>query len=625
MNGLDRCRNAALALVFCTACSSSIMRVGSQYAKTGVIGPSGGTLTVTASDDPAIAGTSITIPPGALSAPTTIEIGGTIHAVVSSGALGPVVDFEPSGTAFAKPATVSIPVSLPAGVSASRVGVMAVEANGSSRTITPLTVASGLVTFQTSGFTFFGGFELPSDDAGCSPSCADGAACGSSDGCGGTCDANCDDAGCSPSCADGAACGSSDGCGGTCNANCDDAGCTPSCGEGTCGTSDGCGGTCPCPDAGCTPSCGEGTCGTSDGCGGTCPCPDAGSDLFYPPVNYAVSVGPHALTTFQNTGGNIGLAMADYGDGMVWVLLGAGDGTFTSGGSYNDSAAQPSLQYICSADFNGDGLADLAVSTWQNANGVDMVLFSGTADAGFSYANSEVADQTSYQVITADINSDGLPDLILIEGPSIYVGLGQGDGGFVWGTGIGGVGYPRGLAVGNFGFAGGPQIAVADNGSDQVWVLQQTGGVFSALGPWAVGSQPIGIAAADFNGDGCTDLVTGNNVGDSVSVLLNTCDGGFGVPYNYSEEGGRPQWLITADFNGDGNQDIAVAFYDSTETGANVALYLGNGDGTFQDPIYYQADEGPSDIVNADFNGDGKMDFAVSNWVSNDVSVFIHR
>jgi hypothetical protein len=34
---------------------------------------------------------------------------------------------------------------------------------------------------------------------------------------------------------------------------------------------------------------------------------------------------------------------------------------------------------------------------------------------------------------------------------------------------------------------------------------------------------------------------------------------------------------------------------------------------------------GPSDVVNGDFNGDGKMDFAVSNWVSNDVSVFIHR
>jgi len=237
MNSLERCRNAAMALVLCTACSSSITEVSNHYAATAVIGPNGGTLTVTAAENAAIAGTSITIPPGALSAPTTIEIGATNQSVVSSGALGPVIDFEPSGLSFAKPATMSIPLALPSGLSASRVAVLAVEANGTSRAIAPVSVANGLGTFQASGFTFFGAFESNPDggddsdagndsDAGCTPSCAGDATCGSSDGCGGTCNANCSDGGCTPSCGGDAGCGSSDGCGGTCNDACD-AGCQP--------------------------------------------------------------------------------------------------------------------------------------------------------------------------------------------------------------------------------------------------------------------------------------------------------------------------------------------------------------------------------------------------------------
>jgi hypothetical protein len=95
----------------------------------------------------------------------------------------------------------------------------------------------------------------------CNPSCA-GAACGSSDGCGGTCNIGCV---CVPSCA-GALCGSSDGCGGVCMVGCI---CFPICGPFDCGTFDGCGGICLF-GCSCMPSCGADDCGTYDGCGGTC-------------------------------------------------------------------------------------------------------------------------------------------------------------------------------------------------------------------------------------------------------------------------------------------------------------------------------------------------------------------
>src|SRR5581483_6797031 len=210
--------------------------------------------------------------------------------VVSSGALGPVVDFEPSGTAFATSATMTIPVQLPQGVDASRVGVMAVEASGAIRTIVPVVVSNGFATFPGSGFTHSGCFDRGEDgnhdDGGCTPTCGDDAECGASDGCGGTCDRNCHtDGGCTPTCGDDAECGASDGCGGTCDRNCHtDGGCTPTCGDSAeCGASDGCGGTCDrncgTDGGGCRPSCGdEAACGSSDGCGGVCEenCGDGG-------------------------------------------------------------------------------------------------------------------------------------------------------------------------------------------------------------------------------------------------------------------------------------------------------------------------------------------------------------
>ena len=109
-----------------------------------------------------------------------------------------------------------------------------------------------------------GGGTLDSGFAGglpCGPTCS-GVACGSPDGCGGTCNIGCV---CVPSCA-GVLCGGADGCGGICTFGCL---CIPSCGPLDCGTLDGCGGTCTF-GCFCTPSCGPFDCGTPDGCGGTC-------------------------------------------------------------------------------------------------------------------------------------------------------------------------------------------------------------------------------------------------------------------------------------------------------------------------------------------------------------------
>ena len=89
------------------ACSGSTA-VGSQYVKSATIGTAGGSIAVAVGDNSTIAGTTITIPKGALKGDTVISIGISTESVASSApkgskAAGPVIDFEPSGTTFLTP------------------------------------------------------------------------------------------------------------------------------------------------------------------------------------------------------------------------------------------------------------------------------------------------------------------------------------------------------------------------------------------------------------------------------------------------------------------------------------------------------------------------------------------
>ena len=80
----------------------------------------------------------------------------------------------------------------------------------------------------------------------------------------------------------------------------------------------------------------------------------------------------------------------------------------------------------------------------------------------------------------------------------------------------------------------------------------------------------------------------------------------FGTPTSYPV-GTNPAAIVVGDFNGDGKIDIAVANTGSDD----VSILLGNGDGTFQAAVNYTAGNSPTDIAVGDFNGDGKLDLAV--------------
>jgi hypothetical protein len=122
------------------------------------------------------------------------------------------------------------------------------------------------------------------------------------------------------------------------------------------------------------------------------------------------------------------------------------------------------------------------------------------------------------------------------------------------------------------------------------------------------------LAVADVNGDKIPDIVGSGISPNSVYVMLGQGKKKFGQPTTYPSGGDFPTDVATGSLRNDGIQDMLVANYGSMSGGnENIGVLLGNGDGTFQNPVVYEAGPRPLAVVLGDFNGDGNLDVAVSN------------
>jgi Bacterial Ig-like domain (group 3)/FG-GAP-like repeat len=119
------------------------------------------------------------------------------------------------------------------------------------------------------------------------------------------------------------------------------------------------------------------------------------------------------------------------------------------------------------------------------------------------------------------------------------------------------------------------------------------------------------MAVADVNGDGKLDLlvVNGGSGNDLVSVLLGNGDGTFQAPVSYDAGGQQTISVAVADLNGDGKPDLVVV----NSVSLTVGVLRGNGDGTFQPVVTYSAGGSPWSVAVADVNGDGNPDILVGD------------
>ncbi len=334
-------------------------------------------------------------------------------------------------------------------------------------------------------------------------------------------------------------------------------------------------------------------------------------------VNYATGGIPYSVAAADfNNDGKIDLAVANLSSNNVSILRGNGNGTFVAATNYNVGVEPGS---VAAADFNGDGRVDLVVANYLS-NNASVLL--GNGDGTFQTAVNYNAGLGPQSVATGDFNGDGKTDfaLVNIDG-TVNVFLGNGDGTFATPlTYIGGLG-PVFITVGDFNGDGKADLAVADYDGSLVNVLIGNGdGTFQAAAGYGVGTNATSVAVGDFNGDGKADLAVSNYTSNDVSVLLGNGDGTFQAPVSYAA-GTNPFYVVVGDFNGDGKTDIAVANINPPSN--NVAVLLGNGNGTFQAAVNYSVGANPDALAVSDFNGDGVSDLAVTNYSSNNVSILL--
>jgi hypothetical protein len=155
-------------------------------------------------------------------------------------------------------------------------------------------------------------------------------------------------------------------------------------------------------------------------------------------------------------------------------------------------------------------------------------------------------------------------------------------------------------------------------------LLGNGNGTFQSAQSSPAGTWPGSLAAGDFNADGKLDLVTNNNFANSVSVQLGNGNGTFQAPSTIDLPVSAVS-VAVGDFNGDGKLDIGAvgaygyccSYYGGGWVDSEAVVLLGTGTGTFLAPNESVLSGGnPNSAVVADFDGDGRLDFATTSEVT---------
>jgi len=308
-----------------------------------------------------------------------------------------------------------------------------------------------------------------------------------------------------------------------------------------------------------------------------------GEGLFQPLLSFDASTNPTDLAIGDfNLDGHVDLAVACSGfesvnppfppllyPGELSILQGGGDGTFVKGPSVSQAGQYPSQVEV--ADLNLDGLDDLIIGSSRSQS---VSSFPGRGDGSFGPVMWSVTGIGPLAMKVADLDGDGLYDLAVARkhlGPlvnQLQIYRGRGDGGFndTMGYPFGTERYPADLQVADVNSDGLLDLIMADQGPafgrGAVLVFMGLGqGSFGAGTEVPAGGRPASVAVADFTLDGVLDIAAANLDGYA-TLLTGIGYGAFSQGIHFSV-GGVPSHLAALDFSGDGAPDLVATLPDA--------------------------------------------------------------
>jgi hypothetical protein len=355
-----------------------------------------------------------------------------------------------------------------------------------------------------------------------------------------------------------------------------------------------------------------------------------GNNMFQAQMLYPIGVDarPQYVTTGDiNNDNYLDIITANSKNDSISVFMGQGNGTFAAQKMYSTGYNSRPMAVIID-DLNNDNRLDFVVAN-AGTNNIGILL-------GFVYRSFHSPKTYSKKDalgpwcnVVGDFNNDNYLDIAVgfLKSDEIGILLGNGDGSFrdfmFYSTGT--KSQPSSLSIYDFNNDGRMDIIVCNHGIRNIAILLGYGnGSFATMGTYSTGarSSPQATEIADMNKDGQMDIVVVNSITNNVGILFGRGDGSFSTLVSYSTGiGSGPTSLAVGDFNNDSRLDIVVSNYD----GSNVGIFIESSNGGFENQVTYSTGylSLPFWVAVEDFDEDGRLDIAVSNYNNNNVGIFL--
>jgi VCBS repeat-containing protein len=250
------------------------------------------------------------------------------------------------------------------------------------------------------------------------------------------------------------------------------------------------------------------------------------------------------------------------------------------------------------------------------------LALAASAQVSFSGPTNFAAGTLPSSMATGDFNNDSDPDLAVAnqESNNVSVLLGAaGGGGFTGPTNYATGAFSHSVAVGEFNGDNDPDLAVANAFSGTISVLLGAAGGGGFTGPtnYVVGF-PFAVAVGDFNRDGDPDLAVADQVTGDISVLVGAAGGTFSGPTTVATAT-TPSAVAVGDFDLDGDPDLVVTDQGTGE----VIVLFGSSGSSFTGRTTVANGSDPSSVAVGDFNRDGDPDLAVADFSPGQILVLL--